>query len=241
MGRVATTSWARWGSADDGSWQQIDESESSVFILKLTNGEQRNVVMETVGSVSGIGMGERIYAVRFLGDKGFIVTFRQIDPFYTLDLTDHSDPVVVGELKIPGYSNYLHPVNDDLILGLGQDADENGVVNGLQISLFDVSTFEKPILLRKYVEKGGSSHAQYEHKAFRYLPKSRLLILPVSTSYWSKDVDYFDGFVVYDVDEEKDFEKKFNISHIDREEAGIYCWSQNTLPSRSLVFNSNVT
>lgn len=239
--RVATTSWARWGMADDGSWQQTDESESSVFVLKLSDGENGNGVMETVGSASGIGMGERIYAVRFMGDRGYIVTFRQIDPFYTLDLADHTNPVVIGELKIPGFSNYLHPISDDLILGLGQDADERGVVNGLQISLFDVSNFESPIQLRKFVEEGGSSTAQYEHKAFRYLPKSKLLILPVSTPWWNDDVEYFDGFVVYDVDETKDFEKKFSISHMDRKQAGGYCWSKNTLPSRSLVFNGDVT
>ncbi len=126
-------------------------------------------------------------------------------------------------------------------MGLGQDADDQGRVIGLQISLFDVSNFESPIRLRQYVERGGSSAAQYEHKAFRYLPESKLLILPVSTNWWEDDVEYFDGFVVYDVDETKDFEKKFSISHVNGREAGGYCWSQNTLPSRSLVFNGDVT
>lgn len=240
--RVATTSWAKWGFVEGGSWQQTEDSQSSVFVLNLSGGGTDDGFMTTIGSVSGIGKGERIYAVRFMGKRGYIVTFRQIDPFYTLDLSDHANPVVVGELKIPGFSNYLHPVNDDLILGLGQDADDNGMVNGLQISLFDVSKFDEPIRLQKYVEEGTSSAAQYEHKAFRYLPESKLLILPVSTSRWlDGDTEYFDGFIVYDVDETTDFKKKFSISHMNSDELRDFCWSQDTLPSRSLVFNGHVT
>jgi hypothetical protein len=76
--------------------------------------------------VTGLGVTERIYAVRFIGDVGYVVTFRETDPLYTLDLSDPSDPTVVGELKILGYSAYLHPMGDDLLLGVGQDADLQG-------------------------------------------------------------------------------------------------------------------
>lgn len=127
-----------------------------------------------------------------------------------------------------------------MILGLGQDADENGSTNGLQISLFDVSDFANPKRMRKYTEeKNGSSAAQYDHRAFRYLPESKLLILPLSTPYWMWGEEAFDGFVVYDVDESKDFAKKFDISHFNPEKGT--CWGQDTLPSRSLVFNGDVT
>ena len=78
--------------------------------------------LEKIGQVSGLGRGERIYAVRFIGDRGYVVTFRQIDPLYTLDLADPAHPRVRGELKILGYSAYLHPVGDHELLGIGQDA-----------------------------------------------------------------------------------------------------------------------
>mmetsp|Transcript_13819 Transcript_13819/g.20588 ORF Transcript_13819/g.20588 Transcript_13819/m.20588 type:complete len:1015 (+) Transcript_13819:152-3196(+) len=245
--RVATTTWGQWGVVDD-IWQQTETSESSVYVMKMTsfgneNEDDDGGAMEIVGSVNEIGLGERIYAVRFVGVRGYVVTFRQIDPFYTLNLSDPTAPEVVGELKIPGFSNYLHPISDELILGLGQDADENGSTNGLQISLFDVSDFAKPKQVRKYTEDNkASSAAQYDHRAFRYLPESKLLILPLSTPHWNWDIegiDAFDGFVVYDVDESKDFKQKFNISHFDSGERT--CWGEDTLPSRSLVFNGDVT
>jgi len=162
-------------------------------------------------------------------------------------MTDPTNPIVVGELKVPGYSNYLHPVSDDLILALGRDATEKGMVNGLQISLFNVSDFENPVRVNQYVEdsEGSSSAAEYDHKAFRYLPESKLLILPLYIDSWySQQQEYFDGFVVYDVDETRDFSKKFNISHVDGKDAqndGKYCWGAEELPSRSLVFEGTVT
>merc|ERR1740124_1189956 len=120
--------------------------------------------MPIVGKASDLGRGERIYAVRFLGERGFVVTFRQIDPFYTLDLSDPTKPVVMGELKIPGFSNYLHPIdgpNSDLILAVGQDADvETGRTQGLQIALYDVSDMTNPQQVKQFTE-GGSDSASY--------------------------------------------------------------------------------
>ena len=136
-------------------------------------------------------MDERIYAVRFMGEKAYVVTFRQTDPFYTLDMSDPNDPLVVGELKILGFSNYLHPINGDLILAIGQNATETGRANGLQISLFNVSDFSNPMRVKTYVEQGtwSSSEAQYDHRAFRYLPQTKLLILPLSVN--SEQEKYF--------------------------------------------------
>jgi uncharacterized secreted protein with C-terminal beta-propeller domain len=99
--RVATTSWGRWGLVNDSVWGQVELSESQVTVLKMGSS---GGTMEKVGQADGIGMGERIYAVRFVGDRAFVVTFRQIDPFYTLDMSDPTNPTVVGELKIPGFS-----------------------------------------------------------------------------------------------------------------------------------------
>ncbi|MEN8114122.1 MAG: beta-propeller domain-containing protein, partial [Actinomycetota bacterium] len=129
--RVASTSSPQWWDGPD--------SESIVTVLEAKGDELR-----TVGSVDGLGRGERIYSVRFFGDRGYVVTFRQIDPLYVLDLSDPEDPTVEGELKIPGYSAYLHPIGGDSLLGVGQDADMNGRVKGLQASLFAVSDPSDP-------------------------------------------------------------------------------------------------
>ena len=136
------------------------------------------------GSVEGLGKGERIFAVRFMGDAGYVVTFRQTDPLYTLDLSDPSAPRVRGELKIPGYSAYLHPVGDGLLLGVGQDADEEtGQVQGLQLSLFDVSDLAKPARLQqlKLGDRFSSSAVEWNHHAFLWWPATKLAMLPVDT------------------------------------------------------------
>jgi len=88
----------------NGTWGQTESSESQITVLKIPNDSEDTSVMEEVGSVDGIGVDERIYAARFFGDKAYVVTFRTIDPFYTVDMSIPDDPKVVGELKIPGFS-----------------------------------------------------------------------------------------------------------------------------------------
>ena len=122
------------------SWWWSEDSESHVTVLRPDGN-----VLEEIGSVWGLGEGERIFSVRFMGPDAYVVTFRQIDPLYALDLSDPADPEVLGELKIPGFSSYLHPVGADLLLGVGQDASLEGRVEGLQVSLFDVSDPTDPI------------------------------------------------------------------------------------------------
>jgi hypothetical protein len=149
-----------------------------------------------VGEVGGLGHGERLYSVRLMGDVGFAVTFRQVDPFYVLDLSDPTDPRVVGELKIPGFSTYLHPLGDvaetGLVLGVGQDATEQGAVQGLKLSVFDVSDPSAPTEVAKWVLPNASSGAEYDHRAFQI--HGTTVILPVQD--WSAG---FAGAVVLDV------------------------------------------
>ncbi|HCT77700.1 MAG TPA: benzoate transporter, partial [Micromonosporaceae bacterium] len=123
--RAATTNTA--------PWQSPEKSSSTVYALRRDGG-----TLKQIGSVGGLGKGERIYAVRFVGPVGFVVTYRQVDPLYTINLCDPRNPKIVGELKIPGYSAYLHPVSSSRLIGVGQDATEQGRVTGTQISLFDV-------------------------------------------------------------------------------------------------------
>ena len=119
-----------------------------------------------------------MYAVRFVGNTGYVVTFRQIDPLYTVDLTDPEQPRVLGELKISGYSAYLHPIGDDLLLGIGQEADDAGHPLGTQISIFDVSDLRNPKLLSRAPLGQGWSEAESDHHAFLFWPKTGLVVVP---------------------------------------------------------------
>ncbi|MDQ3708401.1 MAG: beta-propeller domain-containing protein [Actinomycetota bacterium] len=163
--RVATTDGSPWSG---------EASQSFVTILEARDGRLRNV-----GAVGGLGRGERIYSVRFLGDIGYVVTFRQTDPLYTIDLSDPAAPHVAGELKIRGYSAYLHPVDDDLLLGVGQDATVMGRTLGTQLSLFDVSDPAAPARVAQAKLPGGYSEAEYDHRAFLYWPATGLAVVPV--------------------------------------------------------------
>ena len=159
-----------------------DDAESLVTTLADRAGR-----LVRLGAVGGLGRGERIYAVRFLGDTGYVVTFRQVDPLYTLDLADPARPVVRGELKIPGYSAYLHPVGDDLLLGVGQNATGAGEVTGLQLSLFDVSDLARPARLAQ-VDLGSrysGSEAEWDHHAFLFWPATGLAVLPIDSEDFS--------------------------------------------------------
>ena len=164
--RAATTSMPPW----DGGGR----SESAVRTLRERDGR-----LVQVGAVGGLGRGERIYAVRYIGDTGFVVTFRQVDPLYTLDLSDPARPRVVGELKVPGYSAYLHPVGDGLLLGVGQDATEDGRATGVQLSLFDVSDLAHPVRVDQFgVGRDSYTEVEGDHRAFLWWAPLNLAVIP---------------------------------------------------------------
>jgi hypothetical protein len=168
--RVATT---RNGSPAQVTPADAPATESQVTVL-VQEGRQ----LTEVGSVDGLGKGEQIYAVRFIGPVGYVVTFRQVDPLYTLDLRDPRAPRVVGELKIPGYSSYLHPAGEDRLIGLGQDATDAGMVLGSQVSLFDVADPAAPTRLDTFAIRGWSD-AEHDPHAFLYWPDEDLVVIPV--------------------------------------------------------------
>jgi hypothetical protein len=166
---VSTDSPAWWGSGGTGT----DTSQSYLTTLRPSNGS-----LVQVGQVGGLGQGERVYAVRFIGNDGYVVTFHQVDPLYTLDLSDPAHPQVLGELTIPGYSAYLHPIGDNLLLGIGQDVGVNNEPTGTQISLFDVSDLKNPTRLFHYSLGTGWSSAESDHHAFLYWPATNLVVVP---------------------------------------------------------------
>lgn len=158
--------------------------ESAVSVLELQGDK-----LTQVGRVGGLGKGEQIYAVRFIGPTGYVVTFRRTDPLYTVDLSDPTKPRVVGELKIPGYSAYLHPVDDHTLIGVGQMVDDGTTVkrvrpgvamNGLQVALFDVSDPAAPKRRQVWTLPGAFSDAEYDAHAFLWWPATQTVVLPTN-------------------------------------------------------------
>jgi hypothetical protein len=164
--RIATTTWNAGGSSN------------GVYVLNASNGN-----LGVVGKVAGLAAGERIFSVRFVGTRGYVSTFRQIDPFFVIDLANPAAPRVVGELKVPGFSSYLQPLDATRVLGVGRDVDpDTGRVLGLQLSIFDVSRPASPTRTATYTFPGdgwGSwSAAMWDHRALAWFPEHGILTLP---------------------------------------------------------------
>ena len=172
-------------------WNEQNLSESQLVVL-----EEQDNLLKKIGQVGGLGKGESLYSARLLDDVGFAVTFRQIDPFYVLDLSDPTNPNVVGELKIPGFSTYLHPIDENHVLGVGQNATDQGQVIGLKVSLFDISDKTDPRETATWTMNNANSPAEWDHRAFQIY--GRTVILPVQS--WSED---FNGAVLLEIGEEK--------------------------------------
>ena len=172
--RVATTT--------GGPWRFDEDAQSMVTVLA-----RNEATLDVVGQVGDMGRGERIFAVRYVGDVAYVVTFRQTDPFYTVDLSDPTDPRVRGELKITGYSGYLHPVGDGLVLGIGQDATDTGRTTGAKATLFDVSDLDAPTALGTWSAGGGSTSVEWDHRAFLWWAPEQLAVLPFTD--WRSDTN----------------------------------------------------
>lgn len=182
--RVATTTAAQWSERD-----ATIASESAVTTFAF-----RNDALEQIGRVGDLGRDEQIQGVRFIGTTGYVVTFRQTDPLYTIDLTDPVAPRVVGELKILGYSAYLHPVADGLLLGVGIDATDTGARTGLQVSLFDVRDPANPRRVAQYALADAGSAAEWDHHAFTWWPTgdtAGIAYLPYEG--WARDIGILEG------------------------------------------------
>jgi uncharacterized secreted protein with C-terminal beta-propeller domain len=204
--RVATTTGHVWDST----------SRNHVYCLELE--EQ---TLETTGSIEGLAPGEKIYSARFMGERGYLVTYVNIDPLFTLDLSDPSAPEVAGYLKVPGYSDYIHPYGDNYLITLGKDAlfvedDEMTWYQGVQLSIFDVTDFANPVLLHKELigDRGTGSEALHNHKAFTFWSANDLLALPISLHEHLLPPKYpsqhgektFEGLYVYRISPESGFD-----------------------------------
>ena len=197
--RIATTT---------GTWG--DSLTNQLYVL--------DDALSVVGKIEGIAKGETIKSVRFTGDTGYVVTFEQTDPLFVIDLSDPANPTIKGELKIPGFSAYLHPVSETLLLGVGVDGTNDGQGNGMKISLFDVSNPQKPLEVDKIEFNGISaqnrwsyvhSPAFYDHKALcwnggegiMYIPYSKQDRIWASSNGETLSESYTTGVVAIRVDE----------------------------------------
>lgn len=190
----------------------VDYNELTIF------DENLNVA----GRISNLAEDERVYSVRFSGDVGYFVTFRQMDPLFSVDLSDPYDPRIMSELKIPGFSNYLHPYSDSLLFGLGQNADEDhGWTTGMKLSMFDVGDPYNVIEKDKLLLDEQYSTALYNHKAILVVPEKDLIGFPADN-----------GYVLYTYSDENGFKLINKIEFSDD-----YWWYGNT---RGLYINKNI-
>lgn len=217
--RIATT---------EGSWWSGDAPENNLYILDKS--------LDIVGSVEGLAPGEEIYSTRFMGDTGYIVTFEKVDPLFVLDLSDPTNPYVTGELKVPGYSDYLHPWGDDYLIGFGKDAEDAAEeeeaardlnfswYQGMKMSLFNVSDMTNPTQVDSegIGDRGTYSELLYNHKALLFSDNLKLLSFPVTvaivedpnTPSWEYGDYVFQGAYVYNFDE-NGFDILGTITHYD--------------------------
>jgi inhibitor of cysteine peptidase len=167
-----------------GEWT----SDSNVYVLD----EDLNLV----GSVEGLAPGENMHSARFMGDRAYLVTFKKIDPLFTIDLSDPTNPKVLGKLKIPGYSDYLHPYDENTLIGIGKETVEAedpdwdfAWYQGIKISLFDVSDVENPKELAKIEigDRGSDTPALREHKSVLFSKDRNLLVIPILEAQISED------------------------------------------------------
>jgi len=222
--RIATT---------DSSWSASDgrRTSNAVYVLGESGSD-----LDIVGRVEGLGEpGEEIYAARFIGTRGFLVTFRRIDPLYALDLSDPTNPRVAGELKIPGYSDHIQLLDENHLLTIGKDAEPAGDwgawVQGVQLSIFDVTDMTKPLLKHKEIigGRGTSSEANHNPKAFNYFAAKGALAFPIEL--YSGDTtgplygNYaFTGLLVYGVSADTGFAELGRISTVDESQTASGCW-----------------
>jgi len=227
----------------------VSNTQNNVYVLDKN--------LEIVGELEGLALGESIYSVRFMGEKAYIVTFKKVDPLFVLDLSNPENPKVLGKLKIPGYSDYLHPYDENHIIGIGKDAEEAEYgdfawYQGVKIAIFDVTDPENPVEMHKVIigDRGTQSEALNDHKAFLFDREKELLVIPIQlyeiqgekTSGNTYGQYAFQGAYVYNINLDDGFDLKGKITHVTDEEelkAGYY-YDYNTQVRRSLYMDDTL-
>lgn len=214
--RIATTSGETWD----------DTSQNNLYVLGAN--------MAIKGKLEGLAPGERIYSARFVGERAYLVTFKQVDPFYVIDLKDPLRPSVLGYLKIPGFSDYLQPYDANTVIGFGKDTIEtaNGpIVGGIKIAMFDVTDVTKPVEKSKIVlgTSGSYSDVLYNHKALLFSKDKSLFALPVML-YEDQYKFSFQGAYVYSINPVSGFVLRGTSTHLTQAEVddSVLKWYDTT-------------
>jgi uncharacterized secreted protein with C-terminal beta-propeller domain len=211
--RIATTTWT-------------ETQKNNVYVLDMN--------LTIVGSLTDLAPSEHIYLARFMGNKCYLVTFVSIDPLFVIDLSNPTKPIVLGELKIPGYSDYLHPYDENHLIGVGKhtvEADQGFFAwyQGVKIALFDVSNVSNPLQIANYTigERGSDSPVLRDHKAFLFDRQRNLLVIPalvaqIDRSEYPGEIPPYaygkpvwQGALVFNVTLEKGFLLKGGVTHIE--------------------------
>ncbi|MDF2691805.1 MAG: hypothetical protein K0S65_188, partial [Labilithrix sp.] len=172
--------------------------------------------LEQTGDVGVLAPNERIFSVRFVEHRGYVVTFRQVDPLFVIDLSAPTNPNVLAALKIPGFSEYMHPLDANHLLTIGRNADANGRQQGLQLKIFDVTNGANPVVMHEHTYTGteyGSSEAEYDHKAFTYFAEKNLLAFPYYSYGSGIDGSMRSSLELFRVDLGSGFNKLGSIDH----------------------------
>lgn len=213
--RIATTSGQEW-------WRNQPVSSNNLYTLDQE--------LKLLGKVENIAPGELIYSTRFMGPKAYMVTFRTVDPFFVIDVSDPKSPKILGKLKIPGYSNYLHPYDDNNIIGFGKDTIEvkgpygtQAYYQGMKMAMFDVSNVAAPVEKDREIigDRGTDSELLSNHRALLFSKDKNLLAFPVTVMETVGDADgglrygsfAFQGAYIYQVTNQG-FTLKGRISHL---------------------------
>ena len=217
--RIATTSGETWS----------DTSQNNIYVLGSN--------MAIKGKLEGLAPTERIYSARFVGDRAYLVTFRQVDPFYVIDLKNPLSPKVLGYLKIPGFSDYLHPYDANTVIGFGRETIEtaNGpIIGGIKIAMFDVTDVTNPVEKSKIVlgSSGSSSDVLYNHKALLFSKEKNLFALPVTlySGVGNENRLSFQGAYVYSISPSSGFVLRGTSTHLTQPEVddSILKWYDTT-------------
>ena len=217
----------------------MDEYDGYFRVATTTYGETTgnhvyilDMDLNVVGSLENLAPGEMIYSARFMGDRCYLVTFRQVDPLFVIDLGDPDNPKILGYLKITGYSNYLHPYDENHIIGIGKETTEEGEFawyQGVKIALFDVGDVSNPVQISKYEigHRGTESPVLWDHKAFLFDKSRNLMVIPVleakvdATKYspeeliWAYGEPVWQGAYVFTVSPDEGITVKGRITHIE--------------------------
>ncbi len=218
------------------SWETVNH----LYTLQAKDG-----VLTTVGDAGDLAKGERIYSVRYVGNRGYVVTFRQVDPLFVFDLSDPTKPTKLAELKIPGFSEYMHPIDDGHLLTIGKEASSTGRATGLALQIFDVTKGSSPQLVHKYVFSGseyGQSEAEYNHKAFTYYADKKLLSFPYYAYDYSKGYQMKSTAELFSIDVTTGIKKIGAVDHSEMFGKNYYgyCGGSFSPYVRRSVFMDNV-